>query len=54
MKSPLWTLLLLALLLVAIVAPFSALAMLMLFTLAAVFIWTFWTLVRSFFSSDAM
>ena len=53
MKSPLWTLLLLVLLLVTIVAPFSALAVLMLFTLVSVFVWTFWTLVRSFFSGEA-
>lgn len=51
MKS-VWTLLLLGLLTLAIVAPFSALAMLMLFTLVSVVIWTGWTLIRTLFTGD--
>jgi len=53
MKSPLWTLLILVLLMMAIVAPFSALAMFMRFTLVSVFVWAFWTFIRTLFAGDA-
>lgn len=51
--KPVWTLLLLSLLVLAIVAPFSALAMLMLFTLVSVVFWAGWTLIRTLFTGDA-
>jgi hypothetical protein len=53
MKNPLWTLFLLVALLMVVIAPFSALAMLMLFMVASVFVWAFWTFIQTLFSSDA-
>ncbi|XHX75793.1 MAG: hypothetical protein RBJ76_15200 [Stenomitos frigidus ULC029] len=53
MNRSLWTLFLLVALLMVVIAPFSALAMLMLFMVASVFVWASWTLIQSFFSNDA-
>ncbi|MFB2919246.1 MULTISPECIES: hypothetical protein [Aerosakkonema] len=52
MKKPVWTILLLALLVMAIVSPFSALALLMFFVLISAIVSTIWTLLRTALSED--
>lgn len=47
MKNPILMVLLLGLLLIALVAPFSALAILMLITFGSAFLWTLFTLVQT-------
>ncbi|MBW4574898.1 MAG: hypothetical protein KME08_06385 [Aphanothece sp. CMT-3BRIN-NPC111] len=53
MKKSVGMVLLLALLLMAMVSPFSALAMLMLVVFGSAFFWTLWTLLQTLITGDA-
>lgn len=53
MKKSLWTIVLFALLVMAIVSPFSALSLLMMFLLVSAFIWTISTLLGTAAGDDA-
>ncbi|HEY9876481.1 MAG TPA: hypothetical protein V6D12_23850 [Candidatus Obscuribacterales bacterium] len=52
MKKSVLTILLLGLLLMAMVAPFSALAMLMVVVLGSAFFWTLWTMLQTLITGD--
>jgi hypothetical protein len=52
MSKPLLTILLLGLLLISLIAPFSGLALLMVVLLVSAFLWTTWTLVQAFISGN--
>lgn len=52
MKRSVLTILLLGLLLMAMVAPFSALAMLMVVVLGSAFFWTLWTMLQTLITGD--
>ncbi len=53
MRNGISMLLLLALLLITLTAPFSGLALLMLVLFASAFLWTAWTLLRTLISGEA-
>lgn len=52
MNNPLVRLVLVALLLLLVVAPFAGLAPLMLILLGLGILWSFWSLVQAFFTAD--
>lgn len=52
MRNPLLMILLLGLILISLIAPFSGLALLMIVLLGSAFLWTTWTLVRTLISGD--
>ncbi|HEY9780822.1 MAG TPA: hypothetical protein V6D09_11865 [Leptolyngbyaceae cyanobacterium] len=53
MSKPLLTTLLLGLLLITLLAPFSGLALLMVVLFVSAFLWTTWTLIQVFISGNA-
>lgn len=52
MRNPLLMILLLGLILISLVAPFSGLALLMIVLFGSAFFWTTWTLVRTLISGN--
>ncbi len=53
MSKPLLTTLLLGLLLITLLAPFSGLALLMVVLFVSAFLWTTWTLIQVFICGNA-
>lgn len=49
---PILMILLLGLILISVVAPFSGLALLMIVLFGSAFLWTAWTLIRTLISGD--
>ena len=52
MSKPLLTILLLGLLLITLLAPFSGLALLMVVLFVSAFLWTTWTLIQAFIGGN--
>ena len=52
MRNPLLMILLLGLILISLVAPFSGLALLMVVLFVSAFLWTTWTLIQAFISGN--
>ncbi len=53
MRNSVLMILLLGLLLILLISPFSGLALLMLFLFVSTFLWTTWTLLRTLISGNA-